>query len=135
MAVAHPLQALERGPHALFRRPPGWARPAALARRRAGVPTVAVACSTCRQVQADSPRRGDSARREPSARKVTGSISHADLPVAGARARYTLLEADNFNARQPMLSQDSGEPPARVHFILVTDRRALTDDRCPVASW
>lgn len=132
MAVAILSRALEQGAsHAyLFSGPPGVGKSEAALAFAAGLTCAdggCGVCSTCRRVQEGlhpdvevvAPE-GNFIRKE----EIVEINYHAVYRPYEARAKvYLFLEADNFNAEAAnAFLKTLEEPPAHVHFILVTDR-------------
>ena len=131
MAVSILSRALEQGAsHAyLFSGPPGVGKSEAALAFAAGLACAdggCGACTTCRRVQEGlhpdveivAPE-GNFIRKE----EITEINLHAVYRPYEARAKvYVFLEADNFNAEAAnAFLKTLEEPPAHVHFILVTD--------------
>lgn len=132
MAVAILSRALEQeASHAyLLSGPPGAGKSEAALAFAAGLTCAdggCGACTTCRRVQQGLHPdveivvpEGNFIRKE----EITEINLHAVYRPYEARAKvYLFLEADNFNAEAAnAFLKTLEEPPAHVHFILVTDR-------------
>ncbi|MFH0916015.1 MAG: AAA family ATPase [bacterium] len=132
MAVAVLSRALEQeASHAyLLSGPPGVGKSEAALAFAAGLTCAdggCGACTTCRRVQEGLHPdveivvpEGNFIRKE----EITEINLHAVYRPYEARAKvYLFLEADNFNAEAAnAFLKTLEEPPAHVHFILVTDR-------------
>jgi len=132
MAVSILTRALRQGAsHAyLFSGPPGVGKSEAAVAFAAGLACAdggCGSCTTCRRVQEGLHPdveivvpEGNFIRKE----EITQINLHAVYRPYEARAKvYVFLEADNFNVEAAnAFLKTLEEPPAHVHFILVTDR-------------